>query len=192
MDPNHRVRLSADPVRGLPALFLDRDGTLIENVDYLADPDRVHVYPGATAMLAAFRDAGHALVMVTNQSGIGRGLLTWDQYDAVAARVRDTLAADGVVLDAEIACGHGPVEGATCGWRKPAPGMFLEAIRQLDIPLLGSLVVGDRLSDLEAGAAAGVPRFAHVLTGHGVTDRPAVEAWGPKVELFETIAGLRP
>jgi D-glycero-D-manno-heptose 1,7-bisphosphate phosphatase len=173
-------------------LFLDRDGTLIENIDYLADPDRVHVYPGATAMLRAFRDAGFALAMVTNQSGIGRGLLTWDQYDAVAARVRDTLATDGVVLDIEVCCGHGPVEGQTCGWRKPAPGMFLAAIRELAIPTAGSLVVGDRFSDLEAGAAAGLSRFAHVATGHGATDRPEVEAWGRPVTLLETVAGLRP
>jgi D-glycero-D-manno-heptose 1,7-bisphosphate phosphatase len=173
-------------------LFLDRDGTLIENIDYLADPDRVHVYPGATTMLRAFRDAGFALAMVTNQSGIGRGLLTWDQYDAVAARVRDTLATDGVVLDVEVCCGHGPVEGQTCGWRKPAPGMFLEAIRELAIPTAGSLVVGDRFSDLEAGAAAGLSCFAHVATGHGATDRPEVEAWGRPVTLLETVAGLRP
>jgi D-glycero-D-manno-heptose 1,7-bisphosphate phosphatase len=130
--------------------------------------------------------------MVTNQSGIGRGLLTWDQYDAVAERVRDTLAAGGVVLDMEVTCGHGPVEGQTCGWRKPASGMFLEAIRELAIPARDSLVVGDRLSDLEAGQGAGLARFAHVATGHGVTDRPAVEAWGPEVELLDTIAGLRP
>jgi len=192
LDPDHRVRLSAAPRRGRPALFLDRDGTLIENVDYLADPNRVHVFPGATAALRAFQDAGCILAMVTNQSGIGRGLLTWEQYDAVAARVRDTIAADGVVIDIEVSCGHGPIEGQTCGWRKPAPGMFLEAIRELDIMLPGSLVVGDRLSDLEAGQASGVTRFAHVLTGHGVTDRPAVEAWGPKVELLDTIAALRP
>ena len=192
MNHDHRLFPAIDPLRGRPALFLDRDGTLIENVDYLADPERVHVYPGSTAMLAAFREAGYALVMVTNQSGVGRGLLTWDQYDAVAKRVRDTLAADGVFLDLEVSCGHGPVEGATCGWRKPAPGMFLEAIRDLAIPTEGSLVVGDRLSDLEAGQAAGLARFAHVFTGHGATDRSLVESWGPKVELLDTIAALRP
>ena len=192
MDPAHRVRLSGNPLRGRPALFIDRDGTLIENVDYLADPGRVHVYAGAADMLHAFRAAGLALVMVTNQSGIGRGLLTWEQYDAVAARVRDLLAAEGVMLDIEVCCGHGPVEGETCGWRKPAPGMFLEAMRELAIPAAGSLVVGDRLSDLEAGRGAGVTRFAHVATGHDATDRPAVEAWGPPVELLDTVADLRP
>jgi D-glycero-D-manno-heptose 1,7-bisphosphate phosphatase len=192
VEPAHRIRFGADPLRGRRALFLDRDGTLIENVDYLADPDRVHVYAGAADMLGAFRAAGYALVMITNQSGIGRGLLTWEQYDAVAARVRETLAAGGILLDAEVCCGHGPVEGETCGWRKPAPGMVLEAIRELAIPAAGSLVVGDRLSDLEAGQGAGLTRFAHVATGHGATDRPAVETWGLPVELLATIADLRP
>jgi histidinol phosphatase-like enzyme len=70
--------------------------------------------------------------------------------------------------------------------------MFVEAIRELAIPLLGSLVVGDRFSDLEAGQAAGIPRFAHVATGHGAADRPQVEAWGRPVELLDTIADLRP
>lgn len=192
IEVEHRLRLTAEPARSRPALFLDRDGTLIENIDYLSDPDRVHLFAGATEVLRRFRDAGHALVLVTNQSGIGRGLFGWPEYDAVAARVRDRLAADGVFLDAEMVCGHDPEEGTTCGWRKPAPGMLLEAARLLDLDLAASLVVGDRLSDLEAGAAAGLNRFAHVATGHGGEDRPLVRFWGQPVMELEDISALAP
>ncbi len=188
----HRLRLAADPARSRPALFLDRDGTLIENIEYLSDPERVHVFAGVPDVLRRFRDAGHALVLVTNQSGIGRGLLDWDQYDAVAARVRERLAAEGIVLDAEVVCGHDPSEGTICGWRKPAPGMLLEAATLLDLDLAASLIIGDRLSDLEAGAAAGLRRFAHVATGHGGADRPLVRAWGQPVVELEDISALAP
>ena len=152
-----QVRLAAHPRRGVPALFVDRDGTLIEDPGYIADPDKVSLIPGAAATLRRFRDDGHALILVTNQSGIGRGLYRWSDYEAVAARFRDLLAAEGIVFDAELACAHSPEEGALCGWRKPAPGMIREAADRLDLDLRRSVMAGDKLSDLEAGAAAGIP-----------------------------------
>ena len=88
-------------------------------------------------------------MLITNQSGVGRGHFGWSDYDRVAARLRELLAAEGVVLDAECACGHAPAEGAGCGWRKPAPGMLQEAARLLDLDLRGSLMVGDMASDLK-------------------------------------------
>jgi D-glycero-D-manno-heptose 1,7-bisphosphate phosphatase len=191
-DPAHRVRLADAPARNCAALFLDRDGTLIEGIDYLADPNLVRVFPGAADALRRFRERGYALVLVTNQSGIGRGLLGWPEYEAVAERLRALLAEEGVALDAELACGHGPKEGATCGWRKPAPGMFLEAARLLALDLARSLVVGDRLGDLEAGAAAGLTRFVHVATGHGLHDRADVRAWGRPVSELDDISALTP
>ena len=174
----HRLRLAAHPRRAVPALFVDRDGTLIEDPGYIADPEKVRLIPGAAAALRGFHDAGYALILITNQSGIGRGYYGWSDYEAVATRFRDLLAAEGVSFDAELACAHAPE--AACDWRKPAPGMIREAADRLDLDLAGSVLAGDKLSDLEAGAAAGVPRLVHVATGHGAEERGRVAAWrGP-------------
>jgi D-glycero-D-manno-heptose 1,7-bisphosphate phosphatase len=176
----HSIRFAPDPRRDVPALFVDRDGTVIEDPGYIADPDKVSLIAGAAGALRAFRDAGYALILVTNQSGIGRGLYCWSDYEAVAARFRELLAAEGIVFDAELACGHSPEEGATCGWRKPAPGMIREAADHLQLDLARSVMAGDKLSDLEAGAAAGVPRLVYVESGQGAAERERVLNWhGP-------------
>jgi len=174
----HRARLAPIPRRAVPALFVDRDGTVIEDPGYIDDPDKVRLIPGAAATLRRFHDAGFALILVTNQSGIGRGLYGWADYEAVAARLRALLAAEGVAFDAELACAHSPDAG--CAWRKPAPGMILEAAARLSLDLRHSVLAGDKLSDLEAGAAAGIPRLVHVGTGNGAKERGRVAAWhGP-------------
>src|ERR1700694_1240937 len=115
----HRVRVGAHPRRAAPPLFVARDGAVIEDPGYIADPDKVRLIPGAVAALRRFREAGYALILITNQSGIGRGLYSWADYEAVAARFRDLLAAEGIGFDAELACAHPPE--AACDWRKPAP-----------------------------------------------------------------------
>ena len=193
-DPEHRLKLAAAARRGVPALFLDRDGTLIDDPGYIADPGKVRLIPTAVAAMHRFRDAGYALVLVTNQSGIGRGLYRWADYDAVAARLAALLAGAGLAVDAEVACGHSPEEGAFCGWRKPAPGMILAAARALDLDLGGSVLAGDKLADVEAAAAAGIPRAVHVLTGHGAAGRAAVVAARPKLDLVlaDDLSGLAP
>jgi len=188
----HRIRLAAHPRRAAPALFVDRDGTVIEDPGYIADPDKVRLIAGAAAALGRFRDAGYALILVTNQSGIGRGLYSWADYEAVAARFRDLLAAEGVGFDAELACAHSPE--AACAWRKPAPGMIREAADRLDLDLARSVLAGDKLSDLAAGAAAGVSRLVHVATGHGTEERGRVGAWrGPvAVTMLADLSQLSP
>ncbi len=190
----HRVHLARAPRRHCPALFLDRDGTLLDDPGYLSDPDGVKLFPGVVPTLRRFADAGYAIVLVTNQSGIGRGLFGWADYDRVAARMRQDLEAEGVTLDAECACGHAPAEGANCGWRKPAPGMIQEATRRLDLDLAASLMVGDKPSDLQAGEAAGVGRAVHVLTGHGSQERRNRQSWRLSVEpdLIDDLAALTP
>lgn len=190
----HRVYLAEKPMRDCPALFLDRDGTLIEDPGYNADPDRVRLFPGVAGSLKAFRAVGYALVVVTNQSGIGRGLYSWHDYDAVARRLDALLAAEGVAFDAVLACSHAPDGDTPCGWRKPAPGMIREAVSLLSLDLSRSLLVGDKLTDLRAAEAAGLPRAIHVASGQGASERPAVTAWKPGIalELLEDLSKLAP
>jgi len=134
------------------ALFLDRDGTLIVDVGYPRDPAQVELLPGAAAALRELpRDV--ALVIVSNQSGLARGLITANEADAVAARVAQRFALEGVLFDAAYVCPHGPDEGCRC--RKPAPGMLLDAARDLGLDLAASVMLGDKPSDVEAGQAAG-------------------------------------
>ncbi len=147
-----------------PAVFLDRDGTLIEDMDYLSDPAGVRVLPGVRDALGRLRDAGFLLVIVTNQSGIGRGYFTEEDHVAVAAAVRDALE---VNLDGEYHCPHAPDEG--CGCRKPSPGMLRRAASDLAIDLSRSVMVGDREGDALAGLAAGC-RSVVIGTGPAPAD----------------------
>ena len=135
------------------AVFLDRDGTLIEDMGYLKNPDGVRLLPGCGVALAALQRNGFLLVLVSNQSGIGRGWLTRDEVERVHERVVSLLAEHGARFDAVYYCPHGPEEGCAC--RKPAPGMLLQAARELEIDLRTSFLVGDKPSDIEAGHRAG-------------------------------------
>jgi len=167
----HAPQSNAAGLAGKAALFLDRDGTVIENVPYLDDPGQVSLIPGAREAIATFRSRGYAVILVTNQSGVARGLVSIEQYQAVEAAV---IAALGVgLVDATYACpflGEHP-------WRKPAPGMLLAAAQDLGLSLAGSIMVGDTLADMKAGAAAGVGTLVHVRTGHGADERGTVETW---------------
>ena len=136
-----------------PAVFLDRDGTIIEDEGYLADASRVRLVPGAIEALRRFRDRGMMLVVVSNQSGIPRGLITPAQHAEVDARVKAVLAGEGVPLDAAYYCPHLPGDGCSC--RKPKPGMLDQAAREHAIDLARSIMVGDKMSDVGAGRAAG-------------------------------------
>ena len=135
------------------AVFLDRDGTLIEDVGYPRDPDRVRLLDGVPGALRRLAEAGLALVVVSNQSGIGRGLITPGEARAVDERFRSLLADQGVVLDGAKYCPHRPDEGCRC--RKPQPGMLLEAAAELDLELTSSHMIGDKQTDVEAGRRAG-------------------------------------
>lgn len=135
-----------------PALFLDRDGTLIADVGYPRDPDRVTLLPGAAAVLAALPPEV-ALVIVTNQSGLARGRITPDEAAAVATRVEAEFAAAGIRFAGVYTCPHGPDDGCPC--RKPAPGLLLDAARDLGLDLARSILLGDKPSDVAAGRAAG-------------------------------------
>jgi histidinol-phosphate phosphatase family protein len=136
-----------------PALFLDRDGTLIEDVGYPRDPRDVRLLPGAAAALARLAAAGFALVIVSNQSGVGRGLFGRAEAEAVHAEVLRRFAAEGVSFDGAYYCYHAPEDG--CGCRKPAPGLLLRAAADLGLDTGRSFMVGDKAIDVAAGAAAG-------------------------------------
>ena len=134
------------------ALFLDRDGTLIVDVGYPRDPALVEILPGAVAALRALaRD--WVLVVISNQSGIGRGLITPIEATAVHDRFVAAFAAEGVAFAGVYYCPHAPDAGCPC--RKPAPGMLREAARDLGLDLATSVMVGDKAADVEAGIAAG-------------------------------------
>jgi D-glycero-D-manno-heptose 1,7-bisphosphate phosphatase len=149
------------------AIFLDRDGTLNADLGFVADPARVQIVPHAIEGARALADAGFALVVVSNQSGIARGLMSEQQADEVDRRVRDIFTEHGVELAAFYRCPHLP-DGANaayardCDCRKPKPGMLLRAAKDLNIDLSSSWAVGDRPRDIAAGRAAGCRTVAVV------------------------------
>lgn len=151
-----------------PAAFLDRDGTLIPDRGFLTDPAGVELIEGTVRALADLRDAGFRIVAVTNQSGISRGLITWDQYRAVEAELDRQLIAAGVRLDATYVCPHYPPISGPCDCRKPALKHYRDAETLFSIDLGRSLFVGDRLSDLLPALALG-GRGILVETGEGRT-----------------------
>jgi len=157
------------------ALFLDRDGVIIEDCHYISSPEQVRLCPGARWLIGTSHQLGWPVVVVTNQSGIARGLVTWDGYEAVNARMLELLG-PGAPLAAVYANGHGPHTPEQC-WRKPSPMMLLNAAEELNLDLKRSIMVGDRLSDLQAGASAGVEYVVHVLRGHGMRERKSVLQW---------------
>jgi D-glycero-D-manno-heptose 1,7-bisphosphate phosphatase len=158
------------------AVFLDRDGTIIEDEGYLADASKARFVRGAVDALRTFREHGYLLVVISNQSGIPRGLITPSQHAEVDARVKAMLAADGVPLDGAYYCPHLASDGCAC--RKPEPGMLLQAARELGIELSRSFMVGDKLSDVAAGRAAGCMT---ALLGPG-KDAASVPASAPAPE----------
>jgi D-glycero-D-manno-heptose 1,7-bisphosphate phosphatase len=138
---------------GHRAVFLDRDGTLIHDVGYPNDPNAVSLIPGAAAALARLQEQGFRLIVVSNQSGIGRGMVTREQARRVHEELAAQLAKSNVQLDSAYYCPHAPEDGCTC--RKPSPNLLLRASEELHLDLRQSFMVGDKLSDVEAGLAAG-------------------------------------
>lgn len=137
------------------AVLLDRDDTLVHNVPYLADPDGLELFTDVAA-LRRLTDAGYRLAVVTNQAGVARGLVTVDQLEAVTARLRSLLAEQGVEVSGVWWCPHHPDFTGPCRCRKPAPGMLLDALESLDADPAQSWMIGDNVTDVGAGVAAGV------------------------------------
>ena len=156
------------------AVFADRDGTIIEDRHYVANPADVSLIPGAPAALHRLRDLGFALVVVTNQSGIGRGLYTLSDYRRVAAETDRQLARAGMVVDGTYFCPDGPGGDPRTTCRKPSPVLYRRAARDLELELSGSYFVGDKRSDvLPARGLGGIGIL--VRTGHGTAHEKTIE-----------------
>lgn len=139
----------------MPAVFLDRDGTLIADRSYLGDPAGVELIPGAGPSVARLNAAGIPAILVTNQSGIGRGYFTLADYERVAARLDELLAAEGARLDAVYLCPHAPSTETPCACRKPGLLLFERAILEHGIDGAASFFIGDRWRDVAPARAFG-------------------------------------
>ena len=143
------------------AIFLDRDGTLNPDPGYISDPGQFNLFPGVGEALQRLKQAGFLLVLITNQSGIARGLITHEQLSAIHEKLERLLAQDNVTLSGIYYCPHHPdfpdAQGiADCSCRKPNPDLILRAISDLDIDAAQSFMIGDKASDVELGLNAGV------------------------------------
>ncbi|HEY3348678.1 MAG TPA: HAD-IIIA family hydrolase [Thermoanaerobaculia bacterium] len=175
------------------ALFLDRDGTLIVERGYLKDPRGVCLARGSARRLKAFTDEGTLLFVVTNQSGLARGVLTRDEVDAVNAEVVRRLAARGVPVAGVLVCPHYP-DGVVpelsvrCRCRKPGTLLHRRALAAHGLSARRTAVLGDKWDDVGAGVALGAAQ-AHVLTGHGREHRAKVVERAPDAILAASLAG---
>lgn len=159
-----------------PALFLDRDGVLLEEINYLHRVADMRIIPGAAETVRAANEAGIPVVVVTNQSGVGRGYYGWPDFAAVQAALASVFVEGGARFDMVLACAYHrdaepPYDTPDHPWRKPRPGMLYEAADALRLDLARSWIVGDSASDIEAGRDAGLAGALHVETGHGPRDR---------------------
>jgi len=170
------VSREADPdlswADGRPALFLDRDGVVVEDTDYLHCIADVAMIPGAAAFIREANSRAIPVVMLSNQAGIGRGYFGWPEFHTVQRFIAARLMDAGAKLNIVLACPHYPRHRD----RKPEPGMFWKAAKMGRLDLRRSWVIGDKASDLEAGRAAGLAGGILVLTGHGLDHRESAEA----------------
>lgn len=171
-----------------PAIFLDRDGVVIENCSrYVRSWADVEIFPQALDALAAVRDAPRRIVLVTNQSAVGRGIISHETAEAINDQLLDVIRRAGGRVDAVYMCPHGPDDG--CGCRKPRPGLLLQAAADLNIDLDRSIMIGDALSDVQAGQAAGVAQAILLRTGRG-RDQEQLPAAAdlPPFRVYDTLA----
>jgi D-glycero-D-manno-heptose 1,7-bisphosphate phosphatase len=159
-----------EPLR--PAVFIDRDGTIMQDADYCFDPQEVKVFSQVPEALKRLKSKGFKLIVITNQSGIGRGFFSVDQYRAVEAEALRQLGTD--LIDATYFCPHPPDQGCDC--RKPSPGMILKAAQEHRIDLTGSFLIGDKESDAECGRKLGV-RTIRVRTGSDRDTTRSIADW---------------
>lgn len=151
---------SADEIIMRKAVFLDRDGTIIEDVGYLSDICQINILPGAAEAIKLLNDNGYKVIIVTNQAGIARGYFTESRAKEINERLMQLLVGQGSVIERAYYCPH-HIDGIIakykkeCNCRKPNPGMIEQAVKELDIDISSSFMIGDKGSDIEAGRRAG-------------------------------------
>jgi D-glycero-D-manno-heptose 1,7-bisphosphate phosphatase len=175
-----------------PAVFLDRDGVIIEDTDYVGSLEEVRILPGVLPAIRRLNDFGFPLVVVTNQSGVARGLFPESMIGAIHEFLQVELAQIGARIDRFEYCPHHAVHGQgayriDCDCRKPKPGMLQSAAGAMGLDLSRSWLVGDRITDLQAGAAAGC-RTILVRTGYGSKTVAAVG--DPELNLIGIVPSL--
>lgn len=159
----------------MKAVFLDRDGTILEEKGYVTIPDDVSVLPGAVEAILRLRSAGWKVFVVTNQAGVAKGFLSEEELAGIHERMVMMLGAEGAFLDGIYVCPHHPDGSESdyaieCSCRKPKPGLLEQAASEHGLDLPECAIIGDSLRDLQAGRAAGVSTAVLVLTGHGAED----------------------
>lgn len=172
------------------AVFFDRDGTLIEERNYLSNPDQVVLLPGSAEAIRLLHQAGFETILVTNQSGVARGYFTEEAFDQVQQRFYKLLGRQGVWIDAAYFCPHhekGSVKkyAVACECRKPKPGMALRAAAEQHLDLSACYMIGDKRADVEFGRNFGAKRSFLVSTGYGA--REDTQEFGPWAECVQSV-----
>lgn len=185
--PLWKTQISASGHEHKPALFLDRDGVVNADRHYLADPQQVEILPGVAQAMIRAREAGYWLIGVSNQSGLGRGRFTIEDFQSVMTELDRLLARQGVCFDAFFYCPHAPGENCVC--RKPQPGMLNEAKEILNWSPTGSWVIGDKKSDVALGRQAGLGGIL-VRTGYGSEQEQDVLKTWPDDPLVKVASDL--
>ncbi len=164
----------------LPAVFLDRDGTVNRQVEYLSEPEQLELISGASQGIKMLRDAGFRIIVVTNQSGVARGFFDEERVNNINSTLAQMLEDKGAIVDAWYYCPHHPSAGhgkyrMDCSCRKPAPGMVEQACREYGLDMSASFMVGDTLSDMKLAWNCGM-RAVLVKTGHGTDELCRMES----------------
>ncbi|MBT5107077.1 MAG: HAD family hydrolase [Rhodospirillaceae bacterium] len=180
------------------ALILDRDGVIVEEVNYLHRVEHLQLIPGAAVTIAHANAKSIPVVIVTNQSGVGRGYYDWAAFAALQNELLKRLGEDGAIVNMVLACGYhkdalAPYRIDNHPWRKPGPGMLHSAAESLGFDLARSWLVGDSHSDINAARSAGLAGAVHVLSGHGRRDRAKIETqpWpGLEIRFAESMGAI--
>jgi D-glycero-D-manno-heptose 1,7-bisphosphate phosphatase len=173
-----------------PGIFLDRDGVIIENrPDYVRNWSEAKFISGVLPALARLTNTPYRIVIVTNQAGIGRGIISRLVVEDIHARLIQEIIKSNGRIDGVYICPHKPEDGCSC--RKPQPGLILQAAQDLEIDLGRSMMIGDNLSDVQAGLAAGIGRIALVRTGLGQDFVQSLETVDfSAVSVYDDLAGV--